>query len=139
MKHVELVRVGDVEFLVEVADTRGGVQPVGAQAAFSMDGVRDTIEAVASQVADVWKKVKPDEASVEFGLKIAVKSGKLTGLLVEGAGEASLNITLTWRNAPAESEEVPGKALAAVTQIAPSAVAEVEPEEQEQEQVQETA
>jgi len=98
MKQVETVRVGTAEFLVEVAETRGGVQPVGAQEAFSLDGVRDTIEAVASQVAEVWKKVKPDEASVEFGLSIAVKSGKLTGLLVDGAGAASLKVTLTWKS-----------------------------------------
>jgi len=30
--------------------------------------------------------IKPDTASVEFGVQVAVKSGNLTGLLVEGSG-----------------------------------------------------
>lgn len=105
MKHVESVRVGETEFLVEIAETRGGVQPVGAQPTFTLDGVRDTIEAVASQVAEVWQKVKPDQASVEFGLSVAVKSGKLTGLLVEGGGTAALKITLTWHKPSAGRDE----------------------------------
>jgi hypothetical protein len=42
--------------------------------------------------------VKPAEASVELALKLVVKSGKLTGLLVEGGGEAALKVTLTWKN-----------------------------------------
>jgi hypothetical protein len=33
---------------------------------------------------------------VELGLELAVKSGRLTGLLVEGAGSGSLKVTLEW-------------------------------------------
>ena len=98
MAYTELVRIGEVEFLAQIAES-GGAQPVGAQPVYSFDGVRRTIEAVAGQVAEAWEKVKPDEASVEFGLSIAAKSGKLLGLLVDGGGEAALKITLTWRAA----------------------------------------
>jgi hypothetical protein len=34
-------------------------------------------------------------------LKLSAKSGRLTGLLVEGGGEASLAIALTWKKSPA--------------------------------------
>ncbi|HEV2635382.1 MAG TPA: CU044_2847 family protein [Actinocrinis sp.] len=101
MADTELVRIGEVEFLVQIAES-GGPQPVGAQAAYSFDGVRDTVEAVAGQLAEVWRKVRPDEASVEFGLCIAAKSGKLLGLLVDGGTEAALKVTLTWRTASAD-------------------------------------
>ncbi|MGH3573285.1 MAG: CU044_2847 family protein, partial [Pseudonocardiaceae bacterium] len=43
-------------------------------------GVRATVEGIATELAQVWEKVKPSEASVAFGLKLTAKSGKLTGL-----------------------------------------------------------
>jgi hypothetical protein len=93
-----LVRVGEVEFYVEVADA-GGPRPVDLGDALSFDGVRDTVEAIASQLATVWEKVRPSEAGVKFGLTLTAKSGRLTGLLVEGGGAASLTVTLTWKTA----------------------------------------
>lgn len=95
-RHVGLVRAGDVEFFVELTDG-GGPRQVGVAQALSFDGVRDTIEAVASHVAQVWERVKPAEASVEFGLSLTAKSGKLTGLLVDAGGSGSLKVTLTWK------------------------------------------
>ena len=102
----ELVRIGDVEFFVEVA-AGGGPQPVGADRALSFDAVRDTVEAVASQLALVWQKVRPSEATVEFGLSATAKTGKLTGLLVDGGGAAALKISLTWRSGEAGADREP--------------------------------
>jgi hypothetical protein len=99
-KHVERVQAGDVEFFVEIADG-GGPQTVGVERAMSFDGVRDTVEAVAAQLGQVWDRVKPAEASVKFGLSFTAKAGKLTGLLVDADGSASLKITLTWKAAGA--------------------------------------
>jgi hypothetical protein len=56
-------------------------------------------KAIATDLAAAWERVKPSEASVEFSLALTVKSGKLTGLLVEGGGEAALKVTLTWKPA----------------------------------------
>jgi len=92
------VVIDGVQFYVEVADQQG-VGTVGLDDAFSFDGVRETVEAIAAQMAGIWDRVKPSEASVEFGLKLVAKSGRLTGLLVEGGGEASLTVTLTWKSA----------------------------------------
>ncbi len=95
-RQVERVQAGGVEFFVEVADG-GGPQTVGAESALSFDGVRDTIEAIAGQVGQVWERVKPAEASVEFGLSLTAKTGKLTGLLVDADGSASLKVCLKWK------------------------------------------
>lgn len=95
-KRVELVRADEVEFFVELADG-GGPRTVGVADALSFDGVRDTVEAIAGQLGQVWDRVKPSEASVEFGLSLTAKSGKLTGLLVEAGGSASLKVTLSWK------------------------------------------
>jgi hypothetical protein len=95
-RHVERVEVDGVEFFVALADG-GGPQTVALDRALSFDGVRDTVEAVATELGRVWDKVKPSEASVEFGLALTAKAGKLTGLLVDAGGEASLTVTLTWK------------------------------------------
>ena len=94
---IELVTAGDTEFFVELVNTAGPV-PVGLDTALSFDGVRDTVRAIAGQLAEVWEHVKPAEATVKFGLSIAAKSGKLSGLVVDGGAQASLEITLTWRD-----------------------------------------
>jgi hypothetical protein len=92
-----LVRADGVEFYAEVAGA-GGPQTVGLDKVLSFDGVRDTVTAVCKELAKAWEAVKPAEATVELGLKLAARSGKLTGMLVEGGGEAALRVTLTWKN-----------------------------------------
>jgi hypothetical protein len=91
-----LVEVGGTQFYVEVAE-QSGVGTVGLGQVVSFDGVRDTVAAIAGELAEVWHRVRPDEARVEFALKLVSKSGKLTGLLVEGGGEATLTVALTWK------------------------------------------
>jgi hypothetical protein len=98
----ELVRVDGVDFYVQVVEG-DGPRTVGLDHALSFDGVRDTISAIGGKLAEACRRVSPDEASVEFGVSLTAKSGKLTGLLVEGDGSAVLKVTLTWR----ESESAP--------------------------------
>ncbi|MGH3392537.1 MAG: CU044_2847 family protein [Actinomadura sp.] len=100
MTREELVHVNGVDFYVQVAD-EGGPRTVGLDQALSFDGVRDTISAIATQVGEACQQVSPDEASIEFGLSLTAKAGKLTGLLVEGSGAASLKVTLSWRKSDA--------------------------------------
>ena len=54
------------------------------------------IESLSKEIAEVIQKVKPDKASVKFGIEIAMESGKLTPVLVKGASTANLEITLEW-------------------------------------------
>jgi len=62
----------------------------------SFDGVQHTVRAICEQLTNAWEHTKPAQATVEFALKLTAQNGKLTGLLVEGSGEASLKVTLTW-------------------------------------------
>ncbi|MGH3513785.1 MAG: CU044_2847 family protein [Pseudonocardiaceae bacterium] len=96
MTELRLVTAGGAQFYVEVSDA-GGPVTIRDGGPLSFDGVRATVEGIATELAQVWEKVKPSEASVAFGLKLTAKSGKLTGLVVEGGGEASLTVTLTWK------------------------------------------
>jgi hypothetical protein len=62
----------------------------------SFQEVSDAIESITSTFTTTLEKVKPKKASIEFGLEVAVESGKLTTLLVKGASTANLKITLEW-------------------------------------------
>ena len=62
----------------------------------SFQEVAETIENMAGAITAVLQKVKPQKASVEFGLELAVESGKLTTLLVKGSGTANLKVSLEW-------------------------------------------
>lgn len=94
-KSVERVRIGDTELFVELAERRGP-QTVGAEHALSFDGVRESIEAISGELAETWARVQPAEATVQFGVSLTAKTGRLTALLVEGGGSASLTVSLKW-------------------------------------------
>jgi hypothetical protein len=83
------VEVDGVAFFVALTEGGGdelGVGVAGLEDRLDFGGVRDTIGAVAGQLAAVRKRVQPSEATVAFGLKVTVKSGKLTGLLASFGG-----------------------------------------------------
>ena len=101
MGQERLVVADGVEFFVEVADGAGPTTIDDRNGPMSFQGVRETVTAIGAELSQAWQTIKPDEAQVEFALKVTAKSGRLTGLLVEGGGEASLKVTLTWKPAPA--------------------------------------
>ena len=88
MAERRLVSAGGAEFYVEVVDAGGPATIRDDGGVLSFDGVRATVEGIATELSQAWAKVKPAEASVAFGLRLTAKSGKLTGLVVEGGGEA---------------------------------------------------
>lgn len=98
---------GGAQFYLEVVDAGGPATIRDDGAALSFDGVRATVEGIATELAQVWDRVKPSEASVAFGLKVTAKSGKLTGLVVEGGGEATLTVTLTWKQSQTVTPSAP--------------------------------
>ncbi|MBE9049223.1 hypothetical protein IQ243_02155 [Nostocales cyanobacterium LEGE 11386] len=58
--------------------------------------VTAAIESLTKEVAETLQKVKPDKASVKFGVDIGIEAGKLTPLLVKGTSTANFEITLEW-------------------------------------------
>lgn len=104
----ELVKIGEVEFFVQVREG-GGAQNVGIEDVFSFDGVRDTVRAIGSQLAESLSGIAISEASVEFGLSMTAKGGRLTGLIVDGEGAASMTVTMTWQPTKAAEGSAPGE------------------------------
>lgn len=77
------------------ATVLGGEEDVALKL-LSFEEITDTLEGIVGSLNAALQKIKPKKASVEFGLEVAVESGKLTALLVKGSGTATLNITLEW-------------------------------------------
>jgi hypothetical protein len=78
---------------VEVAQT--GREDVAFDAK-SFKTVTDSIEGIAEAITASLEKVKPNKASVKFGLEISIEQGSLVAAIVRGKGKANLEITLEW-------------------------------------------
>lgn len=86
--------------LARVAATgEGGPAKVSAIPKFEFGDVGKAIEGIAESLKTALDKVAPDKVTVELGLEIAAKAGKLTALVVEGEGKGSLTVTLEWAGA----------------------------------------
>jgi hypothetical protein len=93
-KIIALVRA--VEF--DEGQPSGGAEKIGWKDHFDFDQVSGTLEGVAQAIRAGLQNVKPTRTTVELGIQLAVKSGKLTGVLVDGEANASLKVTLEWGN-----------------------------------------
>ena len=98
---VALVRATDL-------DEGGGqvAEKVGFKDAFDFEGVSKTLEGIVHAVRSGLVKVAPSKTTVELGIDLAVRSGKLTALVVEGDAAASLKVTLEWGGQ--DGADVPG-------------------------------
>lgn len=99
MGYVVPVKIGKAEFYIDTVDGGGGIAPIADEerAPHSFEGIRATVEAVTGELVEAWRQAYPDEATVTFGVAASLKSGKLTGLLMDAKGEATLQVTLTWK------------------------------------------
>jgi hypothetical protein len=82
----------------------GGYEDVGAvdQVVAKVEDLRELVSGVAASLRDAVAAAAPHEVSVEFGVELAVKSGRIVSVLAEGEARASIAVTLTWHNPPAE-------------------------------------
>lgn len=94
---VEVELPGGGVIAAEVALAGGG--DVAAWERLRLEEATGTIRQVSGWVIDSVREAlpnPPDRWGVEFGLKLAVKTGKLTSVLAEAGGEASVVVRLEW-------------------------------------------
>lgn len=61
-----------------------------------VESLHSLITGVAQSLAGPLRAVRPDEASIEFGIELTAKAGKVVGLLADGEAKAAITVTLTW-------------------------------------------
>lgn len=72
--------------------------------------VTDSIESIARAVLKTLQRVRPQRASVEFGIEIAASEGRLIAVVVKGDAKANLKITLEWgETLPTGIDEIAGE------------------------------
>jgi len=81
---------------VDIDGAASGATKTSALSAFDFQEVARTLEGLSVAVREALATAAPDRVTLELGLELAVKSGKLTGLVVEGQGTGSLTVTLAW-------------------------------------------
>jgi hypothetical protein len=102
---VALVQATDLDEDERVADGGQVAEKVGWQDALDFESVSGTLEGIAQAVRSGLVKAVPSKTTVELGLGLAVKSGKLTALVMEGGASASLKVTLEWDGGSAADDE----------------------------------
>lgn len=69
-----------------------------------VESLQSLITGVARSLAAPLRAVRPDEVSVEFGIELTAKAGKVVGLLADGEAKAGITVTLTWNGGPPDLE-----------------------------------
>lgn len=77
-------------------DEAGATAEKVAWKAFDLSHVSETLEGIAQAIRAGLARAQPDRTTVELGIDLVVKNGKLTGMMVEGEANASLRVTLVW-------------------------------------------
>jgi hypothetical protein len=62
-----------------------------------LTGLAEVIRDVGSTVLDAARQAEPQEATVTFGVELALTSGKAMAVLAEGQATGSVQVSLTWR------------------------------------------
>ncbi|MEV7215463.1 CU044_2847 family protein [Kitasatospora cineracea] len=92
---------------------------LGEQLGTRLEGLQESLHAVATNVRSAVAAARPDEVSVEFGLELAAGRGGVVAALTGVGGKATFKVTLKWTSggpsagqpraeepeAPEESEE----------------------------------
>jgi hypothetical protein len=65
-----------------------------------VESLQAVVTSVARSLAEPLRAVRPDEVSVEFGIELTAKAGKVVGLLADGEAKAGIKVTLTWNGGP---------------------------------------
>lgn len=82
------------EFFIE-ATILGGEEEVDFDF-IPFEQVTQAVEVIADSMAQTIEKIKPSKASIELGLEIGLKEGKLVTLIVQNSAKANFKITLEW-------------------------------------------
>lgn len=90
------VRLKDGSDVMVEVTLLGGEEQVGFRENFTFESITKNIEAISDHLLMAVKAVKPNKATIEFGVEFGVESGQITSFLVKGTGNANVKITLEW-------------------------------------------
>ncbi|MDG4802374.1 CU044_2847 family protein [Micromonospora sp. WMMD980] len=66
-----------------------------------LEGLLETVRGVARSVRAGLHEARPDTVTVEFGVTMSAKTGRVLSVLAEAGAEANLKVTLSWQGSSA--------------------------------------
>ncbi|MET7857129.1 CU044_2847 family protein [Streptomyces sp. NPDC005318] len=91
--------------------TDTGFPDFAGQVQARVESLHGVVTSVARSLAEPLRAVRPDEVSVEFGIELTAKAGKVVGLLADGEAKGAIKVTLTWHGGgPPVAPQVPAQA-----------------------------
>ncbi|WP_406342540.1 CU044_2847 family protein [Streptomyces sp. NBC_00648] len=103
MAHVREIELPGGAVVLARVSTAGGYaaddDDVGVieNAVAKVERLGELIAGVGRSVLDAAAAVRPDEASISFGIELSAKAGAAVAILADGEAKASIQVTLTWR------------------------------------------
>ena len=94
--NVPVALANGITIKFQVSQPEAGRQDVADIGDLPFKQVTDALQEIVGNLKETLNKVKPDKASVKFGVEMAVEAGNLTALIVKGSGKGNLEITLEW-------------------------------------------
>uniref|UniRef100_A0AAU2VMU2 Trypsin-co-occurring domain-containing protein n=1 Tax=Streptomyces sp. NBC_00008 TaxID=2903610 RepID=A0AAU2VMU2_9ACTN len=76
--------------------TDTGFGDIADQVQARVESLHSVVTSVARSLAVPLRAVRPDEVSVEFGIELTAKAGRVVGLLADGEAKGAIKVTLTW-------------------------------------------
>jgi len=84
------------EILVEATVDPDAAGEVGVEGVPSFDDIAEAVKGIGSDLSGAIRTVAPDKATVEIKLSAKYEAGKVLAILLKGAADASLTVTLEW-------------------------------------------
>ncbi|MCX5310737.1 CU044_2847 family protein [Streptomyces sp. NBC_00154] len=108
--------------------TDTGFSDFADQVQARVESLQGVVTGVARSLAEPLRAVRPDEVSVEFGIELTAKAGKVVGLLADGEAKGAIKVTLTWNGGgppvdPPVTPQVPTQAVPPIPSAPPAAQA----------------
>ncbi|WP_326591631.1 CU044_2847 family protein [Streptomyces brevispora] len=101
--------------------TDTGFGDIADQVQARVESLQGVVTSVARSLAVPLRAVRPDEVSVEFGIELTAKAGRIVGLLADGEAKGAIKVTLTWNGGgPPVDPPPPPQASAPVPAQAPA-------------------
>jgi len=94
---VEITLPNGAIALARVSRLGGGAEKTAAIPRLDFADFAEVLEGITTSLKEALDRAAPDKVSVTMELELALKSGKLSGLLVDGEGKGSVGITLEWQ------------------------------------------
>jgi hypothetical protein len=79
------------------SDQRYSETGFGDRMAARVEGLGELVRGVAGSIRDATRQARPDEVTVEFGVELTAKSGKVVSMLADGEAKGAITVSLTWK------------------------------------------